>query len=312
MRSFPRNAFLVVLLGSGSVLGWWFLHDHSPENISPAPTPGIPVATSLPAPHTSTSSISSNDSVNAARTAPQIAGAAPASDPSLLAQIDTALSKQTDADWEQVVNGLFPALVAQDRAAAVLLVEKFPPGDRRAQLLRRLIQLWVSSDFAGAVAWIATLPNFAEQKASFYDACLAEAGSNPAEAVHAWESFDFKDDDHVMENLVQNWAGKDLAAAQAWVNARPPSLQRDQAVARIAYVMAQTNPTAAAVYVTREIAPGPAQTEAAISILHQWAKVDLPGATAWVERFPSGPLAARAKSELAGINQYQTATPALR
>ena len=224
---------------------------------------------------------------------------------SLLAQMESALAKHADADWDLVLKVLFPALVAQDRKAAAFLVENFPAGDHREQLLHRLMQTWAANDFAGAVSWIATLPSLAEQKSAFDDACFAASENNPAEAIHAWESFDFKDDDHVMENIVLSWAEKDINSAHAWASARPPSLQRDQAMARIAYIMAQTKPSTAANLIIREIPPGPALTEAAISILHQWAMADLPGATAWVQQFPPGPMADRAQNELEGIAKYE-------
>lgn len=299
-----RHAMLSVLIAIGVLLGWWMIRNP----IAPGKTPttasasntiqAIPQSNSqLPAP---SRPAAKEESVPSSVTLPVDSAA------TLLAKIEAALSSTNDADWDQAVNQLFPALFAKDRAAAVRLVERLNAGEKRSQLLRRLVQAWASSDFAGAVAWISNLPDFAEQKATFYDACSAAAENNPAEAVHAWESFDFKDDDHVMENLVQHWAGKDLAAAQTWVSNRPAGMQRDQAMARVAYVMAPTNPTGAAALVIREITPGTTQTEAAISILHQWARIDLAGATRWVDQFPPGELSDRARNELAGMAQERT------
>ena len=310
MKASTRNltTLLLLLLATGAVLVWWGRESPASPTKPPAdgaiPTEKVsnfrpPIDTKPPTPLT--------ESIRDAGEKPALEGTPIDPTVSLLVQIETALKTQTDADWDQVANITFPALVALDRAAALRLMENFPPGDKREQLLRRLVQAWAASDFAGAVTWIATLDNFAEQKAAFYDACFAAGEKNPAEAIHAWESFDFKDDDQVMANLVQSWAGKDLAAAQVWVGARPPSLQRDQAMARIAFVLAQTKPALAANLVIRELPPGPAQTEAIISIIQQWAKADLPGASTWVQQFPLGPLAERAKNELAGIAKYHTA-----
>jgi hypothetical protein len=41
------------------------------------------------------------------------------------------------------------------------------------------------------------------------------------------------------------------------------------------------------------MAPGERQTEAAISVLHQWALRDLNAATAWTFTFPEGALRQR-------------------
>lgn len=220
----------------------------------------------------------------------------------LTKQIETALNSKDITDWEWVLNTLFPALAAKDRAAAARLVMSLPIGDAREQLLRRLARIWAAADFADAVSWIATLTDMADRKAAFEDACFERAGTEPGEAINAWETLEFTADDHVMENLVQNWAEKDLPAAQAWLSTKPSSKFRDQAVARIGYVMAKLKPADAATFVMAEIPVGPAQTEAAISVLYQWAQNDPAGAAAWVQHLPNGDLADRARTELAGLH----------
>ncbi len=68
-----------------------------------------------------------------------------------------------------------------------------------------------------------------------------------------------------------------------------------------------TEPAAAANFVVREIPPGSAQTEAVISILHQWALRNFDDAAAWVELFPDGEIRERAINELAGVRDYSLA-----
>lgn len=221
----------------------------------------------------------------------------------LIAQIEAAMLEGSDESWEKILNELFPALMSKDRAAAARLVVGLPAGDRRELLLRRLSRAWAAVDFADAVSWIATLTDTAERKAAFEDACFQAAETDPAEAIEAWGALEFTADDHVMENLVQSWAEKDLKAAQAWVGSKPSSMQRDQAVARVAYVMARIKPSESVAFITRELPPGPAQEEAVVSVIHQWGQQDLPGATAWVQQLPAGTLADRARNELAGISR---------
>jgi len=226
----------------------------------------------------------------------------PATSPDGLArQIEKALSSKDITDWEWVLNILFPALAAKDRAAAARLVAGLPPGDVHEQLLRRLARIWATTDFADAVTWIATLPGAEDRKAAFEDACFQVADTDPGEAINAWERLEFTADDHVLENLVQSWASKDLPATQAWLATKEPSKFRDQAVARVVYVMAKDKPAEAIAFATAQIPVGPAQTEAVISALNQWAQSDLNGATAWVQRLPNGEIADRARAELAGL-----------
>jgi hypothetical protein len=305
MKANVRRVVTLALLGTAAALSWWIFPGRTTPARVPSGSVAVPVKTDAMFPKDRAAPVPAAGSGGETSAASPANAADRSPARSLLAQIGTALGSPDEADWERVLNGLFPALVLQDRAAAVNFVESFPPGERRAQLQQRLAREWASVDFAGAVAWIASLTNLAEQRAAFADACFGAAAINPAEAIHAWESFGFTGDDPVMENLVQSWAGKDLAAARAWVSGRPPSVRRDQAAARVAYVMAQTKPADAATFVIGEISPGPAQTEAAMSVLHQWAKSDLAGATNWAERFPPGPLADRATTELAGMTQYR-------
>jgi len=44
-----------------------------------------------------------------------------------------------------------------------------------------------------------------------------------------------------------------------------------------------------------------------MSVLSQWAMQDFAGASAWADQFPAGPLADRARQELAGIAAYRQA-----
>ena len=222
---------------------------------------------------------------------------------SLLVQIGEAMRSSDDASWNRLLNELFPVLLRRDRAAAIRVVENTPFGEKREQLLRRLARAWAAADFEGAVGWLGSLARTEDQKPGFEEACFGAMDSNPGEAVRVWEKCAFTADDHVLANLTQNWATKDLEAARAWVMTRPPGLQRDQAVARIAFVLAQSKPADAATLAVREIPPGPAQIEAVISVLHRWAESDPAGATAWVANFSDPTLRDRAIGELAGITQ---------
>ena len=109
------------------------------------------------------------------------------------------------------------------------------------------------------------------------------------------------------ENLVEQWASMDATAALDWVAQLPAGAGRDRMMARVAFAEAQVSPGDAADLVVKEIPPGPAQDEAAMSVLDQWGSRDFAGASAWADQFPAGPLADRAKRELAGIVAYHQA-----
>ena len=301
MKTVLRPLIALALLGTGSVVGWrmfWSKSAFVPVAVQAAAGTTNPGA-SRPGEPASSPLASREVPANSLAVVPSAREMTSA----LVAQIERAFNSPDEMEWESILNRLYPSLVAQDRVAAGRLLETLPAGDHRDQLLRRLARAWAAVDFAGAVGWIGSLSSAADQKTAFEDACFGAAETNPAEAIHAWETFNFGVDDHVLENLVQNWAGQDIEAARAWVSGRAPGPQRDQVVARIAFVLAKTKPADAANFATRGIPPGPAQTEAVISVLQTWAQHDLAGATAWAAGFTEEPLRQRAIGELAGIGR---------
>ncbi len=236
----------------------------------------------------------------------------------LVQAMEAALGSSDFRDQQRAQTELWPQLIARDRTAALALLGRLPSGSVREDLTRILAREWAVADFAGAIGWAATLVNPSERKIAFQNACLQVGETNPAEAVVAWDSIRTGGIDPVLDeggdlllgNLLQGWAEKDFAASLAWARDRPAGERRDQALARVAFVLAKTAPAEAAGLISSQMGEGPSQTEAAISVLHQWALRDLPAATAWVDRFPNGPLAARARNELTGMAQYLQTTPA--
>ncbi len=306
MKSVFRWIVALIAIGTVALCGWRILRR---SDFSSKLPPEASAASAQKAGAASTGdstrsagAVSKVAVMQSAATPPQSVGA----ELSLPGQIAALADSPNDADWNRVLNDLLPALFRQDRQAAARVWEKMAPGDRREQGLGRLSRLWAQADFAGAVDWIGSLASIDDRKTGFENACFGVVATNPAEAVHVWDTLGYGGDEQTLGNLVQAWATKDLSAAESWATAHGPSMQRDQAVARVGYVMADTKPTEAAAYVLREIPPGPAQTEAVISVLHRWAEHDQTGATAWVAGFPDEALRERAVGELAGI------TPARR
>jgi hypothetical protein len=226
----------------------------------------------------------------------------------LVHEIETTLNDSADSGREEKVAGLLADLIARDPGAAARLAKTLRLGPARDALLRLMAQAWTRIDFGGAIAWAATLDDAVERTNAFSTACFEDAAAHPAEAVEAWTAFDPTPSDPVLANLIQIWAKAEMPAALAWARAQPAGTARDQALARVAFVLSQTEPAEAATVVVESMGPGPVQTEAVISVLHQWAAQDMSAARAWVERFPAGPLAARAKRELDGMTHYAEMT----
>jgi hypothetical protein len=137
-------------------------------------------------------------------------------------------------------------------------------------------------------------------------ACLRWAEFDPSDALDLARKLGLdQPSDSLPEDIVQKWADKDYEAALTWANRESDGDRRDQMIARLAFVRAQTEPAAAAALVINQISSKSALEEASISVAHQWALRDLDGALAWVDRLPSGDLRARALNELALVANHR-------
>jgi hypothetical protein len=220
----------------------------------------------------------------------------------LSAAIWQELNSTNEDGHEIVFTNLLPALIALNPAAAAKLVEATTSEQGREELMRQLIQTWTTSDATAAFTWAGQLADTNEQQRAFIYATKQMAGLDPAAAAATASRYLPADgQDAVMGDIALTWAAKDLAGALNWAASQPVGEQRDEIMARVAFVESSTAPETAANLVIDEIPPGPAQEEAAISVLHQWAIQDFASAKAWAELFPSGPLRDRALAELSRI-----------
>jgi hypothetical protein len=85
------------------------------------------------------------------------------------------------------------------------------------------------------------------------------------------------------------------------VQSQPAGDLHDRLIARVAFALAGSAPFKAACYVAEKMQAGPIQNEAVISVLHQWAKTDIVGASDWAENLQDDVLRERATNELAGL-----------
>ena len=171
-------------------------------------------------------------------------------------------------------------------------------------------QDWARNFPAEALAWLRNAPDGTQRVAIAEIVCPQLAQTNPAAAVALAENCLGGGTNGVAQNLLDNlaqvWAGQDGQAASAWAMAKPPGEQRDHLFGRIAFVQSQTNPEEAARLVVEQMSPGAAQTEAVISVMHQWALRDANAAMAWAKAFPPGDLRERAINEVKNVSAYSS------
>jgi len=177
-----------------------------------------------------------------------------------------------------------------------------PSGEIRDIFLRQLCVGWARKDPEEALAWSDRLDNRTDRRRVRETICIAVAESDPrlALGLALQHGSDGEGSDGLLENLSAQWADREPAAVLDWVTSQPGGEWHDRLMARLAFVLSKSDPHAAACRVAEEMEPGPAQTEAILSVLFQWKSIDAQAAAAWVQGFPAGQLRERALEELAG------------
>lgn len=132
--------------------------------------------------------------------------------------------------------------------------------------------------------------------------CLTLAEHDPLAAIELALKHNLTDDDPgLLTNLLMQWASRDFDAAYEWTKTQEAGAWRDNTMAHLGYLRAQTDPLAAARLVVADISTGPARDEAIISVVHQWALRDPEAAGLWAGALVDEALRQRAAAEVAGI-----------
>ncbi|HEY8903778.1 MAG TPA: hypothetical protein VIM48_08720 [Chthoniobacterales bacterium] len=210
-----------------------------------------------------------------------------------------ALLSSSGEERSKGLDDAIQAWVAQDAVGAAEFGESQESVSVREEMLHRVLEAWSRKDAKAALAWANDLTDPAKKQEAVSAICLTMAQLDPLKALDsALDSHAENAGDGLIESIAMQWAAKDPQAARQWAEAQDPGAWRDGVMGRIAFVLCRTDPAGAAQIVSSEMQPGQAQTEAAISVVHQWAKVDQASATAWVNGFPAE-LRKRALTEIA-------------
>jgi hypothetical protein len=198
-------------------------------------------------------------------------------------------------------------LAKKNPVLAAQKAEALPAGYGRVTALNQVAAVWVDQDPAAALSWAKQLPDPDDRSAVTSAALFQWGQANPQNAIAYAESCDLGSQSRsTMGILVQKWAASDMSSAITYVSRQPSGEMKDEMISRLAPIIATKYPDLAGQIVSQRMAPGPAQTEAAMSVLYQWALQDPDGATAWAKAFPSGALKERALKEIAGLADYQS------
>ena len=158
------------------------------------------------------------------------------------------------------------------------------------------LRAWARRDPALATRWLATAGPSLKRDVVLEIVCLEVVQYDPVEAIAIADQFGYPGMS-LRENLVTQWAERDVGGAKAYAAKIDRGPERDRLLARIAFAWSKSNPAAAAHLVVDEIPAGQLHDEAAFSVLHQWAQQQPVPAHDWILSFPDGALRERALAE---------------
>jgi len=214
------------------------------------------------------------------------------------------LSSENPADINRVYNVLVPALVKMNPKAAADFSQSPEAAKWRSDLMMVVVQNWAKLNTDDAQDWASNLQNPpdnpTERDTMVSYVSFAVADIDPARAVQVLEQCPINKDrfEIMVESLAQQWADENnMQPLVDLISKMPPSSERDGYFARIANAMARTDADQASDIVSEDISPGPAQVEAAIAIVRQFAWNDKSLAREWVDSFPAGEVHDRALKE---------------
>jgi hypothetical protein len=214
------------------------------------------------------------------------------------------LSSNNPADINKVYNVLVPNLVKMNPRAAAEFSQSPAAAKWRADLMMVVAQSWARLNPDDAQNWVSNLPNPpgdpTERDTMVSYVTFAVADMDPARAVQVLEQCPINKDrfEIMVENLAQQWTDQNnLQPLVDLIAKMPPSADRDGYFARIANAMARSDVMQASEIVSDDITPGPAQVDAAMSIVRQLAWNDKNLALEWVDTFPAGEVHDRALKE---------------
>lgn len=300
-----RILFVLVVLVFAA---WAILQvtDRTPatDPVRTAAIPAQPVSSSEePAPADQTQPVAEAETAHGPITLPPSVDSLSLSKPAQ--EIQNLLSSGKTEDKEKALSTLLPALLKDDLQTASQLAEALEPWAWRENVLHAVAREWAVQNPANATAWASHLTRPGERMTVLNDICVEVAQTNATEAMKIVRENQLDvQASPVVQNIVQIWAGQDLAAAKEWALQQPTAEKRDEAIQRVAAAQAETAPAEAAQFVSTEMSSGSAQEEAAMSVLHKWLLRDPEAAKAWVKLFPSSSFRERAEAEIAGQARY--------
>jgi hypothetical protein len=160
--------------------------------------------------------------------------------------------------------------------------------------------VWADQDLSGALEWAKAMPEGPSREAAIVAIGYEGARTNSLEAFDLAASLPASAErDALLLQFVRQWSATESADALDWVDGIPDVNLREELLAAAAVTAATRDPQAAASIIATNLNRGRAQDQAAVAIVQRWAQTDPQAAASWVSQFPEGSVKAAASQALA-------------
>ena len=247
------------------------LHGAAGPHVGPAPGSRLhPVADAVPI-------------ISPAPPAPA-AGVRPSPSPAMSAdEIDRALDDAAPGTRDAILERLLETWADRDAPAAARFAELQDDPFLREVGVRTVAQRWTRADAEAAARWAAAIGDTGARRQAIDAVALVQADTEPRAALDLLARFgDGGNPGETLTGVIANWANRDFAAAQSWVEAQPPGRSRDRIVQRLAFMRAQADPPQAIQLASELLSDDDARREAYASIIRPWIERDAESARSWI------------------------------
>lgn len=160
------------------------------------------------------------------------------------------------------------------------------PGEERAERLTALLQGWVETKPAEALAWVRALGDAQLRDRLLIEAgCVLAAADGRAAIALAVEIPGATERAECVRRVVYEWAWSDLPTAMGWVEGVEDPALRETAAFSLLLAWTEQDAPAAAAFAADHFGPGEVQDRAALHVALRWSQTDPEAALTWVERF---------------------------
>jgi hypothetical protein len=216
----------------------------------------------------------------------------------LLAALSSVGDKAAPSQKSQIETLLIERLAALVPSDAAAWVDQNMSGLDRSNNLMRVSAIWAASDVAAAWDWARQLPKPEDRAAALTEAAYEIARQKPSIALTFADEFPDGVSAEAVAQAASIMAEKSPQQALEAAGALITESLQQRATGSVAITWAEVDPVSAGKLAVQSLPPGRIQNDAVIGVLQRWAQSDPTAAAAWVSNFPEGELGDTAMDNL--------------